>query len=68
MMIYIYKVPHLHDDTIKIPRLLVNEMHVCKLATEMKLKVNRIPRLVFFFLQFSELKRVKREAGVFDPT
>lgn len=41
MMIYIYKVPHLHDDTIKIPRLLVNEMHVCKLATEMKLKVNR---------------------------
>lgn len=48
-MIYIYKVPHLHDDTIKIPRLLVNEMHVCKLATEMKLKVNRIPRVVFFF-------------------
>lgn len=67
MMIYIYKVPHLHDDTIKIPRLLVNEMHVCKLATEMKLKVNRIPRVVFFF-QFSKLKQVEREAGVFAPT
>lgn len=67
MMIYIYKVPHLHDDTIKIPRLLVNEMHVCKLATEMKLKVNRIPRLVFFF-QFSKLKQMEREAGVFAPT
>lgn len=67
MMIYIYKVPHLHDDTIKIPRLLVNEMHVCKLATEMKLKVNRIPRVVFFF-QFSKLKQMEREAGVFAPT